>query len=135
MRHWKWLLPLLLVAGAALWLRQERQPDGRVQGQVLSAVKVRGARAPLAGVSARARVDVPPLRARKIGADTASAEYHRYMNRCMACHAPPAPSLHSREEWPGVVQRMDAAMRAAGTLGLRGEERAAVLRFLERHAR
>lgn len=125
---------VLLAAGAWLDQREERG-NAEVQREVMAAVRVNGRASSLAGVSARGRVAVKALSPRRIGADTATAEYHRYMNRCMACHEAPAPSLHARGEWPAVVQRMDANMRAAGTLGLRGDDHEAVLRFLERHAR
>lgn len=126
---------LLLLLGGVLWLRAERRQAGEAQAEVMNAVRVRGKAPPLAGVSARSKVEVAALEPRRIGADTTSPEYHRYMNRCMACHDAPAPDLHTRAEWLEVVRRMDANMRAAGTLGLRGDDGDAVLRFLERHGR
>jgi hypothetical protein len=133
----RWVV-LAVLAAAGVWLvlgRADRGvPDGRVQGRVLEAVRVPGRTQPLAGISARGRVEVRALSERKIGADTASPDYHRYLNRCMTCHAAPAPELYRAAEWPGVIDRMHANMRSAGTLGLGAADRQAVLRFLARHA-
>lgn len=135
MRKSLWVACAALLAAGAWLDRQEERGAAEVQREVMTAVRVNGRASSLAGVSARGRLEVKALSPRRIGADTSSAEYHRYMNRCMACHDAPAPSLHARAEWPAVVQRMDANMRAAGTLGLRGDDHEAVLRFLGRHAR
>jgi hypothetical protein len=129
---------LLLLALAGTWLLLARTrggaPDGRVQGRVLDAVRVPGRNQPLAGISARARIEVRPLSVRRIGADTASPGYHRYLNRCATCHAAPAPDLYRAAEWPDVIRRMHSNMRSAGTVGLQPADREAVLRFLARHA-
>jgi hypothetical protein len=133
------VLMLLAAAAAASWFalaaERQRAARGEVQGRVLSAVRVSGRNQPLAGISARGDIQVRALSARQLGGDTASPDYHRYLNRCRTCHEAPAPDLYTAAEWPRVIERMHGNMRSAGTMGLLPEDRAAVMRFLARHAR
>jgi hypothetical protein len=110
-----------------------------LQGSVLCAVNADvqhpGARPPLAGMSARAPLDLAPIDRKRLGGDTLSHEFIRYMHRCLSCHAAPDPAIHGYDRWVHVVQRMNGNMAAAGLLPLGDEDRAAVLLFLEKHAR
>lgn len=94
-----------------------------------------GGGAPAAGVSAIRRIEVERLDPRKLGADTASAAYHRFLHRCGACHEAPAPSQHTTLEWPRVLTRMHRNVEDAGLLPIAAEDRDVILDFLQRHAR
>ncbi|MBI4544093.1 MAG: hypothetical protein HY703_02730 [Gemmatimonadetes bacterium] len=129
---------LMLFASLAACGQTRADRDLARQSLVLSAVSEEGAgaaAAPLAGVSARARVQVQPLNRRRLGPDTMSHGFHRYLQRCFGCHARPAPGLHTAAEWAGVLDRMDSNMAAAGLLRLSREDRMAILRFLGAHSR
>ncbi len=67
---------------------------------------------------------------------------------CTQCHGLPAPGLHTAEEWPAVVARMNRRMRHMGHMGMMGgmhrrmhgvsapssDERDAILAYLSAHA-
>jgi cytochrome c2 len=67
---------------------------------------------------------------------------------CAQCHGLPAPGLHTAEEWPAVVARMNNRMQHMGHMGMMGgmhhrmhgvsapssEERDAILAYLSAHA-
>jgi Dihaem cytochrome c len=53
---------------------------------------------------------------------------------CSACHAPPSPDLHSKSEWPGVVDRMNMHRVEARMSALTDHERQEVLAYLQSHA-
>lgn len=55
--------------------------------------------------------------------------------RCGQCHAPPAPTRHSAEEWPSVVERMRVHMVRQANQVLNDEETRIVLDYLMKHAR
>lgn len=71
------------------------------------------------------RADLPEPESR--GADLLG----RY---CTACHGLPSPGLHTADEWPGVVERMQQNMRSLGVPIPPGEEIASVLQYLKAHA-
>ncbi|HSJ14137.1 MAG TPA: hypothetical protein VK939_06970 [Longimicrobiales bacterium] len=125
------LVLALLLIGAC----DRSAPDGATQAAVMAAVKVDGRAGTLAGISARGRLDVPRYRPRQFGADTASGGFREFRRRCATCHNAPRPDLHTAAEWDAVVARMDAAMAAAGVLGLSPQERGAILELLRRHAK
>ena len=51
---------------------------------------------------------------------------------CAACHALPQPTLHSADEWPLVVRRMEGYMRAQGRSVPSPEDERRILAYLER---
>lgn len=53
---------------------------------------------------------------------------------CSECHVPPAPTMHSRDEWPSVVSRMDMHRMEARLPALTADEHKAVLAYLQSHA-
>ncbi len=53
---------------------------------------------------------------------------------CSECHAPPAPRLHSKAEWPSVVSRMDMHRMEARLPALTKSEHEQVLAYLQSHA-
>lgn len=50
---------------------------------------------------------------------------------CARCHAPPSPSMHPPERWPGIVARMQANMQLMDVEQLDEQQREAVVRFLQ----
>lgn len=80
------------------------------------------------------KIRVPPLDARRIGADTASEGFKRYVHRCGTCHAAPSPSIRAAPEWGYVFPRMHRHISEAGLIPLGVEDQALILAFLRRHA-
>lgn len=64
-----------------------------------------------------------------------SPEAELYLGRCTVCHAPPDPRLHSADEWPGVLDRMENYMAMMKRGGVTPEEKESILVYLRRHAR
>jgi len=57
------------------------------------------------------------------------------VQHCSACHAPPSAKLHSSEEWTAVINRMDLHRLEARMPSLTDSDRAAVLAYLQSHAK
>jgi hypothetical protein len=53
---------------------------------------------------------------------------------CSECHAPPAPRLHAKAEWPSVVSRMDMHRMEARLPALTASQHQEVLTYLQSHA-
>ena len=87
-----------------------------------------------AGVSVLRDLDVRPLKARRIGADTTSQGFHRYVHRCGTCHAAPDPSIRTPSQWKYVFPRMEKHIREGGLIPLGPLDKNLILGFLERHA-
>lgn len=87
-----------------------------------------------AGMSLLREISVPPLNARRIGADTASLGFQRYVHRCGTCHTAPSPSIRTAPEWGYVFPRMQKHISEAGLIPLEKEDQAVILEFLQRHA-
>jgi len=87
-----------------------------------------------AGISVLRNPDLRPINPKRIGADTTSQGFHRYVHRCGACHSAPDPSLHSASEWRSVSPRMEKHMEEAGLIPLGPTDRTVILEFLQRHA-
>ncbi len=58
-----------------------------------------------------------------------------FLRTCSRCHAPPDPTQHKAEEWPGVVERMRENMRRMDVEGITEEQARRIVEFLKRHAR
>lgn len=86
-----------------------------------------------AGVSARTRVEVPPLRPAALGADTAGRAFHLYQTRCGSCHLPPDPAMKSGEHWSFLVRRMQDKTRTAGLLPMTDAEADSIMALLRKH--
>lgn len=54
---------------------------------------------------------------------------------CSQCHALPEPRQHAAQEWPAVVERMRKNMMAMGKRIPDREETAAIIGFLQQHAK
>lgn len=89
---------------------------------------------PMAGVSARTKFWVRPLRAEDLGTDAEGEVYHRFVHRCSGCHVTPSPSQHPAGSWPSIVHRMARHAGAAGLLPIENEEADAIAALLQRHA-
>ncbi len=89
---------------------------------------------PSAGMSALRKFDIKPLRRRRIGSDTTSQGFRRYVHRCGTCHAAPDPSIRTASEWKYVFPRMQRHFRNVGLIPLGPMDKNVILGFLERHA-
>lgn len=58
-----------------------------------------------------------------------------FSEKCTRCHALPNPNLHTVEEWPGVVERMQANMRSMGKTIISEDEKKAIAGYLASQAR
>jgi hypothetical protein len=87
-----------------------------------------------AGVSVLRDLDIRPMNVRRIGADTTSRGFQRYVHRCGTCHEAPDPGLRSASEWRSVFPRMENHMREVGLIPLGPTDRTVILEFLARHA-
>ncbi|MDZ4263574.1 MAG: hypothetical protein U1B30_14745 [Pseudomonadota bacterium] len=54
---------------------------------------------------------------------------------CSSCHAAPSPAVHTAEEWPGVIYRMQEHRRMTGYTLIAPEELGLLLDYLKRHAK
>jgi hypothetical protein len=57
------------------------------------------------------------------------------VKHCSTCHAPPSPRLHTKEEWPNVVARMEMHRLDARMPALTKSEQDDVLSYLQAHAK
>jgi hypothetical protein len=87
-----------------------------------------------AGVSLLRKFEIRPLNPRKIGSDTTSQGFHRYVHRCGTCHAAPDPSLRTASEWKYAFRHMEKHLQEAGLIPLGPLDKNLILGFLERHA-
>ena len=58
-----------------------------------------------------------------------------YSKRCGICHAVPHPARHSYTGWLRLLPLMEQRMAERGIRPLTNEERSAILRYLQAHAR
>ncbi len=54
---------------------------------------------------------------------------------CSSCHAAPSPGVHTAEEWPNVIYRMQEHRRMTGYTLIAPEELEPLLDYLQRHAK
>ncbi|MFH1765287.1 MAG: hypothetical protein ABIF09_13950 [Gemmatimonadota bacterium] len=87
-----------------------------------------------AGVSILRDLDIRPLNTRRIGSDTTSRGFHRYVHRCGTCHSAPDPSLRTASQWKYVFPRMEKHLGETGLIPLGPMDRTLILEFLGRHA-
>jgi len=64
-----------------------------------------------------------------------SPAFQTFARVCSACHRPPLPTQHTAREWVQVVARMDRHRAERGLAPLAPKEKAAVLAYLQRHAK
>ncbi|HKJ83252.1 MAG TPA: hypothetical protein VJ961_04440 [Mariprofundaceae bacterium] len=57
------------------------------------------------------------------------------VQHCSACHAPPSPKLHSKDEWPRVVARMERHRLDGRLPALSTQEQDEVVAYLQAHAK
>lgn len=58
-----------------------------------------------------------------------------FLQACSRCHSTPDPGQHTRDEWPGVVQRMVRNMEIMGKSVPDDTQLQMAIDFLQRHAR
>ncbi len=58
-----------------------------------------------------------------------------FQKTCSQCHALPDPGLHTADEWPGVVERMQKNMEIMGKPVITDQKRDELARYLSQHAR
>lgn len=114
------------------YLRQDLQ-EQRLEQIGLSNVDPSG-QTSSAGVSILRDLDIRALSMRRVGADTTSPGFHRYVHRCGTCHAAPDPSLRTASQWKYVFPRMEKHLRETGLIPLGPMDRTLILEFLGRHA-
>lgn len=54
---------------------------------------------------------------------------------CSSCHAAPSPAVHTAEEWPNVIYRMQEHRRMTGYVLIPPDELEQLLSYLKRHAK
>ena len=54
---------------------------------------------------------------------------------CSDCHAPPSISVHTAEEWPNVIYRMQERRRMKAYNLMNDEERDTLVGYLQKHAK
>ena len=57
-----------------------------------------------------------------------------YVEKCGSCHAAPLPTIHSKKQWFGVVQRMQFRMTNKAIKPLNEQELETIIGYLEKHA-
>ncbi len=67
--------------------------------------------------------------------DARSSVVQIYTAYCGACHGVPHPGRHRAAEWPIIVQLMEGHMQRRGMEPPQENERQAILRYLQEHAR
>lgn len=87
-----------------------------------------------AGMSALRSFWFRPLNPERIGADTTSQGFQRYMHRCGSCHDAPDPSLRTASQWKHVFPRMEKHISDGGLIPLAPMDASLILEFLARHA-
>ena len=87
-----------------------------------------------AGMSLFRDLDIRPLKTKRIGADTTSQGFHRYIHRCGTCHSAPDPAMRTASMWRHVFPRMKKHMREVGLIPLGPTDENLILEFLQRHA-
>lgn len=115
------------------YLRKDIQ-ERRMENLGVTAVDPSGTAA-AAGTSLFQNLGLPPIKPRKIGADTMSPGFHRYVHRCGTCHSAPDPGLRTASMWRYVFPRMEQRMREAGLIPLAPTDQLLIHEFLARHAR
>lgn len=58
-----------------------------------------------------------------------------YIAKCGECHAAPLPEIHTVNQWPGVVQRMQFRMTSKAMRELDKYELKMIVEYLQKHAR
>lgn len=56
-------------------------------------------------------------------------------DNCASCHAAPSPAVHTAEEWPNVIYRMQEHRRMNGYALIIPEQQELLLDYLKRHAK
>ena len=136
----KWALALASLWAASLtacdltpeYLRRGLQ-EARLEEVGLSEVDPSGTSSS-AGLSVLGKFDIKPLNSRRIGSDTTSQGFHRYVHRCGTCHAAPDPSIRTASEWKYVFPRMKKHIKNVGLIPLGPLDKNLILEFLGRHA-
>lgn len=58
-----------------------------------------------------------------------------FQKTCSQCHALPDPKLHTADEWPGVVERMQKNMEIMGKPAITDQERNEIAGYLSQRVR
>lgn len=64
-----------------------------------------------------------------------SEQVSLYISKCGECHAAPLPTMHTDNEWPGVVQRMQFRRTSKAMLELSAQELQIIVGYLQKHAK
>jgi cytochrome c5 len=63
-----------------------------------------------------------------------SAIANLYVQKCGECHAAPAPDIHDKKIWPGVLNRMRQRMTAKKVVPLSQQEQQMIQDYLVKNA-
>jgi len=75
--------------------------------------------------SSRPKIDYP---------DEQSQAFNVYASHCSDCHAPPLPSAHPANEWPGVIERMQLHLLERSMAPIHAADRNVLQDYLVSHA-
>lgn len=67
--------------------------------------------------------------------DPQSAGAQLFQANCTVCHAAPRPDSRTREQWPGIVERMQNHRVVTGYGGILEPELKRILEYLQYHAK
>jgi len=66
--------------------------------------------------------------------DDQSQAFKVYEKNCSECHAPPLPTAHPANEWPGVIERMQLHLVERSMAPIDGTEKRVLRDYLVTHA-
>ncbi|PIS20376.1 MAG: hypothetical protein COW19_08305 [Zetaproteobacteria bacterium CG12_big_fil_rev_8_21_14_0_65_55_1124] len=66
--------------------------------------------------------------------DKQSQAFNVYASNCSECHAPPLPSAHPANEWPGVIERMQEHLVQRSMAPIAPKDRLVLRDYLMLHA-
>jgi len=80
--------------------------------------------------------DIPSQQVSKVVLPEPGSEGAKMMQKyCASCHAPPSTTVHTAEEWPNVIYRMQERRRMEAYELMSDEEVAVLVGYLQRNAK
>ena len=66
--------------------------------------------------------------------DEQSQAFSVYARNCSECHAPPLPTAHPANEWPGVIERMQLHLVERSMAPIKDEDKLVLRNYLVSHS-